>query len=400
MVIRSRQWFIAFVGSLLLHIALVRFLPIYQMTPLVQQGSSERAFTVQLADPDVIEQVVLEKPELVQPEILQEEEKIPMVSLDETQQQLAEAFSHVAPSDSVLEVTPGAAPDPVELKMEPGELVELTPDTASVDGPQEAAAAEVLPSAAAPIAAPQPTAAALEPELSAVAALSGGESISLNGVEDSGSMNLAPSKEELQIPAFEELKELESASVDLPQEQILPEAIGGSEVILAEIQIEQLHFDAATMEQLPQVQAEDWRPTPPSSTASKSATKTAKQPSSSEVTAAEKRKLTRWRNQYAGVGGINFGYRARVRLSLREFTLYPKAVAEELKIQGKVIVGFVLNRAGKLLSTEVIQSSGHQALDEAVERMVTMARFEPFPDQVESDKVGFAFPVTIKLKQQ
>lgn len=396
MVIRSRQWFIAFVGSLLLHIALVRFLPIYQMTPLVQQGSTERSFTVQLADPDVMEQTILEEPELVQPEALQEEEKVPMVSLDEAQQQLAEAFSHVAPSDSVLEVTPGDAPDPVELEMDLGELIELTPDAGAVDGPQESDPVAVLPAQSASIAAPQPTA-ALQSQQMEMAALPGSESAALSGVDLSGALRPAPEKGELLIPEFEELKEIDSSAVDLPQEQILPDTVGGSEEILAEIQIEQFHFDAATMEQLPQVQAEDWRPTPPAATASES---TVKKAASSESAKANQRKLKRWRSQYSGVSGINFAYRDQVRLRLREYTLYPKAVAEELEIEGKVVVGFILNRDGLLQSTEIIQSSGHSALDEAVERMVTMARFEPLPEQVNRDKVGFAFPVTVKLKQQ
>jgi len=83
-----------------------------------------------------------------------------------------------------------------------------------------------------------------------------------------------------------------------------------------------------------------------------------------------------------------------------EFTLYPNAVAEELRLEGKVVIGFVLNRDGSLASTEVLQSSGHAALDQAVERMVAMANFEPFPERVKSDKVGFAFPITINLKRK
>jgi len=96
--------------------------------------------------------------------------------------------------------------------------------------------------------------------------------------------------------------------------------------------------------------------------------------------------------------GIGFAYRARMRTKLTGFTLYPKAVAEEQQIQGKVLIGFVIDRKGMLVESEILQSSGHAALDQAVEQMIQMAQpFEPFPE-CSPDRVGFAFPFNVRLK--
>lgn len=107
------------------------------------------------------------------------------------------------------------------------------------------------------------------------------------------------------------------------------------------------------------------------------------------------------RECYAGLAtGISFAYRARMRVKLTGFTLYPKAVAEEHGIQGNVLIGFVVDRGGMLVETGILQSSGHEVLDRAVEQMVQMAQpFETFSDDVKCDKVGFAFPFSIRLKK-
>lgn len=95
-------------------------------------------------------------------------------------------------------------------------------------------------------------------------------------------------------------------------------------------------------------------------------------------------------------GTIGFAYRDKMRLRLNALTIYPKTIAEKHRIGGRVVVRFVLNRAGELMETEIIDSSGHAELDNAVKQMIQMAQpFEPFPEGG-PDKVAFAFPVTIK----
>jgi len=95
--------------------------------------------------------------------------------------------------------------------------------------------------------------------------------------------------------------------------------------------------------------------------------------------------------------GVGFAYRTRLRVKLTGFTLYPKAVAEEHGVGGRVWIGFVIGQDGSLLSTEVKESSGHEVLDRAVEQMIEMAQpFEPLPNGVE--KANFAFPITLVLE--
>jgi protein TonB len=107
-----------------------------------------------------------------------------------------------------------------------------------------------------------------------------------------------------------------------------------------------------------------------------------------------------WKSRYRGASGISARYRKKMRSTLTQFVLYPKAIAEEMRIEGKVVIGFTINREGRLEDTEVLESSGHPALDQAVEKMIEFAQpFSSLPKTVKNDKVRFAFPVTIKLKK-
>lgn len=92
-------------------------------------------------------------------------------------------------------------------------------------------------------------------------------------------------------------------------------------------------------------------------------------------------------------------YRDRMRLRLNALTIYPKTIAEKHRIEGRVVVGFVLNRTGDLMYTDIIDSSGHAELDGAVQQMIQMAQpFESLPDGIKEERVKFAFPVTINLR--
>ena len=49
--------------------------------------------------------------------------------------------------------------------------------------------------------------------------------------------------------------------------------------------------------------------------------------------------------------------------------------------------------------TDIIDSSGHAELDGAVQQMIQMAQpFESLPDGIKEERVKFAFPVTINLR--
>lgn len=117
---------------------------------------------------------------------------------------------------------------------------------------------------------------------------------------------------------------------------------------------------------------------------------------------SEKVGLTGKQNQdYMGAIGVGFAYRSKMRLKLNALTIYPKTIAEEYRIGGRVVVRFVLNRAGELLSIEIVESSGHKVLDDAVMDMIKIAQpFDSLPDNMKNDRVAFAFPLTIKLQDR
>lgn len=406
MVIRSRQWFYALTGSMLLHFLLLQSIPLYQLTPMVRQ-QVENPFTVLLADPEILEQLILEEPEVVQAETPVAAEPIPMVSLDESQQQFAEMM----PSGVALEVTPGA-----ELESESVEM-EAQPEL------PEAATPELAAMPTAELSSPPPVTILKTPNTDGIkmparidhplSSLPETEEIASPVVQslvtERQDLNepapepltledvalpeteilLVESEEELLIAQLGTREEFSMDATDvapLPElPELLPEISSEPEAILAEIQIEQIDFEALEMEMLPEVVAEEWRPSLPGAVAE---------------TKGDGSRVKSWRSRYSGATGISFGYRARMRVKLTGFTLYPKAVAEEQGIQGKVLIGFVIDRSGALVETEILQSSGHEVLDRAVEQMVEMAQpFEIFSDEVKSDKVGFAFPVTVKLKK-
>ncbi len=389
MVIRSRQWFYALTGSMLVHILLIQSIPLYQLTPLVRQ-QIESPFTVLLADPEILEQLILEQPEVIQAETPITAEAIPMVSLDESQQQFAEMM----PSSGVaLEVTPGkeleAESAEVEMELQPEILEATTPEVAPIAAPELSTPAQ-MPRLEAP------NSESIKPKLMTLSATPAELPSELPQAERlviPETTMLLPEREDLVMAQLGMRDEPLSEEVDvapLPElPELLPEMSSEPETILAEIEIEQIDFEALEMEMLPEVVAEEWRPSLP-------AVATEDAGSQKELRSRAKS----WRSRYSGATGVSFAYRARMRVKLKGYTLYPKAVAEEQGIQGKVLIGFVIDRSGMLVETELLQSSGHEVLDRAVEQMVEMAQpFEVLSNDVKSDKVGFAFPVTIKLKK-
>lgn len=388
---------------MLAHILLIQSIPLYQLTPMVRQ-QVENPFTVLLADPEILEQLILDEPDVVQAEVPVTAELVPMVSLDESQQQFAELM----PSGVALEVTPGAEleSESVDMEAQPEmpeaaapELETITTQELSTPVPvaviktPDAGGIE-LPASIDQLSSSLPeTAEVASPAVQSLVAQradiheSPPEPLTLDQIAlPETEVLLVEGEEELVIAQLGIRDEPVSEEVDVdPLPELLPEISSEPEEILAEIQIEQIDFEALEMEMLPEVVAEEWRPSLPGAVAQ---------------TKGSGSRAKSWRSRYSGATGISFAYRARMRVKLTGFTLYPKAVAEEQGIQGKVLIGFVVDRGGMLVETEILQSSGHEVLDRAVEQMVQMAQpFEVFSDEVKSDKVGFAFPVTVKLKK-
>ncbi|HIJ22680.1 MAG: TonB family protein [Gammaproteobacteria bacterium] len=360
MVIRAQHWFFALVASMLFHLAIVWWLPIYQLETV--KPREELPFTVLLADQDVLEQLTLKQPESLQ------SEEIPLVSLDETMQtiiDLSPSAIQPPPSDMPLDLFPVDMVDPL-APVAPTDLVMEV--SAEVMAPQSQTVVTIVDS--------QPI------ELPSTVPLNLPQLLpdQLTKLEDI--MEVTQHVTDMVLPI--ELAPVES-ELEL-EDEILPlEMDDQSEVVLAEIMIEQVAFDAMTFEGLPEITALDWSPQGGGLLSQSNATG---------------KKPRYWRSAFPGAKGIDFQYRKKMRNKLAQFTLYPKAVAEKLGIEGRVLIGFTLNRSGELLETELIEGSGHQVLDEAVMQMIQFAQpFEVLPESVTNEKIKFAFPVTIKLKR-
>jgi protein TonB len=64
---------------------------------------------------------------------------------------------------------------------------------------------------------------------------------------------------------------------------------------------------------------------------------------------------------------------------------YPDKARRD-KLSGTLILDVAINSDGKLLKTDLRQSSGHQILDDAAKRIVELAApFEPFPDKLKAE---------------
>jgi len=104
-------------------------------------------------------------------------------------------------------------------------------------------------------------------------------------------------------------------------------------------------------------------------------------------------------NRIEGVGNWHTEYASKLRDIIRNNQRYP-IMAVRNRLQGTVMVGFILNRTGKLLECHITQSCGHNLLDRAALRAVkSVSQFPPFPDSINWDQAGFIVPVTFRLIQ-
>ncbi len=377
LVIRPYHWFFALILSALMHGWVIHSVNFFQFEPIEKQ-SMELPFTVLLSDQEVAEEMVLEDPEALSSDV------IPLVSLDEegpAELEAIEAAEEIVSMGESLEWVP--AGEQAEISATESEEVALDAQ-AEVSVPKE----QVINLLESSELAPEPE--ATVPSLNHVAVLAPESLMQMREREPIPVEVLELEPEVMApvdtLPEVAEMAEL-SETVDLPLEEevalqselAMPEVSQQSEVILAEITIEQIEFDEAVLSTLPEVKAEEWKPQLPS---------------------LSEKQARGWKRRYAGASGIGAKYRKQMRSTLTQFVLYPKAVAEEQGIEGKVVIGFTINREGRLEETEILESSGHPALDQAVEKMVEFAQpFTQLPKSVKNDKVKFAFPVTIKLKR-
>ena len=91
------------------------------------------------------------------------------------------------------------------------------------------------------------------------------------------------------------------------------------------------------------------------------------------------------------------GFAKEVRQRIEARKLYP-AEAQSLGMTGSVTVAYVLDRAGKVLSAEVVASSGSRLLDQAALDAVRKAVFRPIPEDAWVGEKQKSFKTTIDFE--
>jgi len=90
-------------------------------------------------------------------------------------------------------------------------------------------------------------------------------------------------------------------------------------------------------------------------------------------------------------------YVAALMRQLNRHKTYP-AELKKAKTEGRVVLQFTLDKAGRLVASAVKQSSGHPALDRAALDMLTRASPLPaIPDFMARDELALAIPVEYSL---
>ncbi len=127
---------------------------------------------------------------------------------------------------------------------------------------------------------------------------------------------------------------------------------------------------------------------------------------------AEPRAPTRAENPSQGVKGtpgseqasrgevedIRSRYLSRVLRRLQEAKRYPSR-ARRRAIEGRVKLELVIRREGSASPGKILQSSGHDILDEAALEMVERAApFEPLPEELGVERLELVVPVSYTLK--
>jgi len=90
-------------------------------------------------------------------------------------------------------------------------------------------------------------------------------------------------------------------------------------------------------------------------------------------------------------------YLRLLAMRLAEVKQYPAAALAQRE-QGEVLIGFRLDRGGRVLSWQIARSSGYDELDAEVARMLARAApFPPLPRAWHADSASFQVPVGFSL---
>jgi protein TonB len=99
-----------------------------------------------------------------------------------------------------------------------------------------------------------------------------------------------------------------------------------------------------------------------------------------------------------GRAGAPADYLARLRAWLERHKDYPRT-AQLRHIEGTVLIAFVMDRDGHVLSSRITRTSGHVELDRAVEQMIERAQPLPkIPDDMPQTQLSLVVPIQFYLR--
>ena len=83
---------------------------------------------------------------------------------------------------------------------------------------------------------------------------------------------------------------------------------------------------------------------------------------------------------------------------LQQHKTYPRRL-QRRRIEGEVIVAFTINRAGVLLNSRIVSSSGVQGLDDAALELLERAKpFPALPPELTQDSYSAEVPILYSLR--
>ncbi|MCA1975163.1 MAG: energy transducer TonB, partial [Caenispirillum sp.] len=99
-----------------------------------------------------------------------------------------------------------------------------------------------------------------------------------------------------------------------------------------------------------------------------------------------------------GTPGERRDYLAQVQAWLERHKEYPRS-ARMRRQEGTVLLQFVLDRSGRVLSHRIVRGSGHDALDAEVDAMIRRASpLPPMPPAMTAQTMDITVPVQFALR--
>ena len=97
------------------------------------------------------------------------------------------------------------------------------------------------------------------------------------------------------------------------------------------------------------------------------------------------------------IASIEQAYKTALQAEIARHRSYP-LMARRLRQEGTVAVGFVVQADGRLTAIELLESSGHQLLDEAALAAVReVGRFRPIPEELDRLDWSLSVPLNFRL---